>query len=189
MKQETAELILDSAHEMFRQLGVDPREFIEKMNKHFFGRTTKSGIRIEEKTYRQCVNEDFLPILLKQPEPTQQRLAEILAKIKTFAPEMRRLLIEKAHSIHKGGAGGAPRLLSKNNAEARLCALVSEQRNQGEETPAAVRMAAKRFGVSYWTAKRAWNRYIEANRKPSSRPIRKQPRLKGNPLALRPNPR
>jgi hypothetical protein len=145
---------------MLRDFGVDPLEFAVKMGKHLTGKLpTKAERSLAERSFQEIINDTIQ--VEKYREPSQEELAQILIKLKTAAPEMRKILREASNKIPTK-AGGRTRLLEKNNREARLCALISQQLAYGIEKPEAIKNAASRFDVSYWTAMRAWKRYQEA---------------------------
>lgn len=157
METKTADLITSRIEEMLRDVGVDPKAYIEKLALHLTGKPlTKVEHDAAGRSLRETLKEGLQ--LEKYPEPSPEQLAEILIRLKTAGPKIRKPLVEAARKI-PAKAGGRPRQLAKNNAEARLCALISQQLADGIEKPEAIQNAATRFGVSYWTAKRAWKRY------------------------------
>jgi hypothetical protein len=172
MEKQTADLIMAKACEVLRDIGVDPMEFADAVAKQLTGKPlTRAAHPVVERSFQETLS-DFIE---KYPEPSQEQLAQLLIKFKTAGPEMRKLLIEKARNIPTR-AGGRPRELAKNNAEARLCMLISQQLADGIEKPEAVQNAATRFAVSYWTAKRAWKRYQEAAKGKTASPKKKTQR-------------
>ena len=160
MEKETAGLITAKLLETLGELGVDANELGYRLAEHITGKSlTKAEQALIARSFRETLT-DLFPVE-KYREPSQQELAQILIKLKTAAPELRKLLMEAARKLPTK-AGGRPRQLAKNNAEARLCTFISQQLADGIEKPEAIQTAAIRFGVSYWTVKRAWKRYQEA---------------------------
>jgi hypothetical protein len=160
MEKQTADLIALRIEEMLRDIGVDPKAYIETLALQLTGKLlTKAEHDSAGRSFRETLKEGLQ--IEKYPEPSPEQLTEILIRLKRAGPEIRKPLIEAGRKI-RAKAGGRPRELAKDNAEARLCTLISQQLAQGIEKPEAIRNAATRFAVSYWTAKRAWKRYQEA---------------------------
>ncbi len=171
METKTADLITAKAVEALRDYGIDPDEFVDRLAKQLTGHSlTKGEHDLAMNSVHETIKDTFG--IEKLPEPSPQKLAEIIIRLKTAAPNTRKDLIELARSLPTK-AGGRPRELAKNNAEARLCALISQQLADGIEKPEAIQNASIRFAVSYWTAKRAWKRYQEAAKGKTTSPKRK----------------
>lgn len=109
---------------------------------------------------REGFRSVFVSKLQGQPEPSREDLSRLIISLRTGAFNLRKTLLERAKALPME-RGGRPKLLKKNQ-EAELNARIAEQLSQGVEKPDAIRSAATKYGVSIWTAKRAWKRFQDA---------------------------
>ena len=128
---------------------------------------------------REGVRSIFLSRLEGLPEPNMEDLSRMLVALRGGLSIFRKTMLERAIAI-PAERGGRPKLLKKNQ-EVDLNARISEQLSQGVEKTDAIRSAAAKYGVSVWTAKRAWQRFQTSTRD-RQRAVRK-------PRAARPKKR
>ena len=170
MEKRTAEQITDEIEKLAKRCGVDPVELAEAlMGPVQATPEDRAGAREGFRSY--CVS-----ILQGQPEPNREGLSRAIVALRTGAFNLRKALLERAKAL-PAERGGRPKLLDKNR-EADLNARISEQLSQGVEKADAIRAAAAKFGVSVWTAKRAWQRYqtsISVRQRPTRKPRRARP--------------
>jgi hypothetical protein len=171
--KRTAEHITDAFEKWFKRCGIDPIECAEALMDPL--RATPE----ERAMAREGVRSIFLSRLEGLPEPNREDLSRMLVALRGGLSFFRKTMLERATAIPPE-RGGRPKLLKKNQ-EADLNARISEQLSQGVEKTDAIRGAAARYGVSVWTAKRAWQRFQTSTR------ARKRAARK--PLAARPKKR
>jgi hypothetical protein len=119
----------------------------------------------------------------KYPEPSSEELTQILIDLETAPVNVRKILMTMAKTV-RAQVGGRPRLLAANNNEAKLCARVSKLLADSIPEPEAIQTAATRFGVTRWTAHRAWKRYRKAQ---EERRRHTKPRHSSHANSRRPN--
>jgi hypothetical protein len=154
--KRTAEQITDAFEKLFKRCGIDPIECMEALMDPL--RATPE----ERAMARDGVRSIFLSRLEVAPEPNIEDLSRMLVAFRGGLSFFRKTMLERAIAIPPE-RGGRPKLLKKNQ-EADLNARISEQLSQGVEKKDAIRSAAAKYGVSIWTAKRAWKRFQTSTR-------------------------
>jgi transposase len=173
MEKRTAEQITDEILRLVKRCGVDPVELVEALMGPFHAAPEEMAMA------REGFRSVFVSRLQGQPEPSREDLARLMVGFRTSAFSLRKALLERARAL-PAERGGRPKLLTKNQ-EAELNARISEQLSQGVEKTDAIRSAAAKYGVSVWTAKRAWQRFQTS--------IRVRPRAARKPRPARPKRR
>ena len=156
MEKRTAEQITDAFEKVLKRCGIDPVEYAEAVM-HPLHATPEERVMA-----REGVRSIFLSRLEGLPEPNTEDLSRMLVAFRSGLSIFRKTMLERARAL-PAERGGRPKLLKKNQ-EANLNARISEQLSQGVEKTDAIRSAATRYGVSVWTAKRAWQRFQTSTR-------------------------
>ena len=156
MDKRTAEQITDAFEKLFKRCGIDPIECAEALMDPL--RATPE----ERAMAREGVRRMFLSRLAGPPEPNIEDLSRMLVALRGGLSFIRKTMLDRAIAIPPE-RGGRPKLLKKNQ-EVDLNARISEQLSQGVEKKDAIRGAAAKYGVSIWTAKRAWQRFQTSTR-------------------------
>lgn len=156
MEKRTAEQITDAFETLLKRCGIDPVEYAEALM-HPLRATPEERVMA-----REGVRSIFLSRLEALPEPNREDLSRMMVAFRSGLSIFRKTMLERARAL-PAERGGRPKLLKKNQ-EADLNARISEQLSQGVEKVDAIRSAAAKYGVSVWTAKRAWHRFQVSTR-------------------------
>jgi transposase len=151
MEKKTAEQITDEILRLVKRCGVDSVELVEALLGPFQAAPEEMAMA------REGFRSVFVSRLQGQLEPSREDLARLMVGFRTTAFSLRKALLERARAL-PAERGGRPKLLNKNQ-EAELTARISELLAQGIEKTDAIQSAAAKYGVSVWTAKRAWQRF------------------------------
>lgn len=172
MEDRTAARLTRAFQKMLERSGVDVSEIAETL-------AAPSHINSEEKAQIPGAIRDFFVSKLKvAAEPTAQQLSRLTVALRTFPlHDVKKYLLERAKAL-PSERSGRPKLLGKQE-EADLTATISERLSIGVEKTDAMRGAAAKFGVSLWTAKRAWQRFQASMDGSNNRPKR-SPKCKGH---------
>jgi hypothetical protein len=152
MEERTAARLTEEFQRTLKRSGVVPVEIVETLIK-------SSHVNSKEKAQIPGVIQDFFMTKLKEaPEPTPEQLTRLMIGIRNLPlSEVREYLLHRARAL-PAKRGGRPKLLSKK-AETDLTATISERLSIGIEKAIAIQGVAAKFGVSFWTAKRAWQTF------------------------------
>ncbi len=156
MEKKTAEQITDAFEKLLNRWGIDPVEYAEALM-HPLRATPEERVMA-----REGVRNIVLSRLEALPEPNREDLSRMIVAVRTSASLFRKTVLERVKAL-PAERGGRPKLLKKNQ-EADLNARISEQLSQGVEKTDAIRGVAAKYGVSVWTAKRAWQRFQVSTR-------------------------
>jgi hypothetical protein len=171
MEERTAVRVLDEFQKTLKRAGVDFAEIAQTL-------AAPSHLTKEEEAEIPGTIYDMLVARLKAaPEPAPEQLSRLVAGLRTFPLcDVRNYLVERARALPTK-RGGRPKLLGSQE-EADLTATISERLSVGVEKMDAIRGAAAKFGVSLWTAKRAWRKFQESmeGRNEPAKPLSKRAR-------------
>jgi hypothetical protein len=165
MEDRTAARLTREFQKMLGRSRVDLTEIAEIL-------ADPSHINSEEKARIPGTIRDFFVSKLKvAPEPTAEQLCRLTVALRTFPLyDVKKYLLERAKAL-PSERGGRPKLLGSQE-EAVLTATISERLSVGVEKMNAIRGAAAKFGVSVWTARRAWQRFQASMQESNNRPKR-----------------
>ena len=152
METRTAEQLTDEIEKLLKRSGIDPIEYAKALMGAMHATPEELALA------RNGMRSFFISKLQEQPEPTREDLSKAITGLRRGAFSLRKALMKQAKTL-PAERGGRPKLLTKHQ-EAALNARISEQLSQGVDKTDAIRSAATKYGVSIWTVKRAWQRFI-----------------------------
>jgi hypothetical protein len=168
MESETAELITTETLKCLREMGVDPREWAIEFARQLGASRKEISDQEIQRSFQEAFNNTLMKSLKDDPEPSSEQLSQMVISLRRAAPTLKEVLMKQAKKLPTK-AGGRPRALAANSAEAKLCLMISNKLRDYVPKGQAIHNAAVRFGVSDWTARRAWNRFLATNRTTKTR--------------------
>jgi len=169
MKAKTLGTIEEALVRGLREAGVslsrEERAFARKLVSDRTFRRLSDSPDSAKGVFLNIMVAEFLISCKKSPEPSREKLEELLQKVPAIAYELRSGILQGVQQIAKQlprrrGGGPKPRLATpaeKNQACAQVAALIG----QGVKTSQAIARVARSIrggeGVSYRTMQRIWD--------------------------------
>ncbi|MFY9559084.1 MAG: hypothetical protein WAQ52_02515 [Terriglobales bacterium] len=169
MKAKTLGIIEEALVQGLREAGVsfrrEERAFARKLTSDkTFQRLADSPDSAKD-LFLNAMVAAFLVSCKKSPEPSPEKLNELLQQVPAIAYELRSSILKGVQQMakqlpRKRGGGPKPRLATpaeKNQACAQIAALIGQRVKSSEAIARVARSARGGEGVSYRTMQRIWH--------------------------------